>query len=403
MKNVNYKSIATLLSTAIIIIVSFQTANAYCHENDFKALKAFYESTNGDDWFNNAGWEVLRNNDEKPANCDLRNLEGITMWAGRVIRIQFGKNNITGKLPRSIYFLDKLEILSIEGNPLSGVIPSTIGYCKNLKSIDLKDNNLENRIPSSIGFLENLTHLCLGNNQLAGVIPASIGNCTELMRLEIPGNQISGEIPKEIGKLNKMVTFDACWNNLSGCIPAELGACESLRYCRLNDNDLENAIPAAVGNISNLRQFYVNNNNLEGCYPVNLRKICLTLDRYSNTNYSISDGNNFNESWEDFDQYFMGMCEDGNKIANAKNESLTIYPNPSQGIFNVSVLKDNLRMDTSTELTIYNTMGSIVYSENLNEHSLTNFNINVSNLAKGSYFITLNNEGAMSSKKLMIK
>jgi len=319
-----------------------------------------------------------------------------------VVRLELAKNNITGKLPRTIYFLDKLELLALGDNELSGNIPNTIGYCKSLKGIDLKDNNLSYQIPSSIGLLRNLTHLCLGNNQLAGVIPSKIGNCTQLIRFEIYDNQISGAIPKEIGKLNKMMIFNAGKNQLSGTIPAELGACESLSHCSLNDNNLNSGIPSEIGNIPNLRKFQVNNNDLEGCYPVNLRKICITLEKFANKNYQVSDGNNFDESWEDFDQYFMGICPNPNKIASVSNQTIEVYPNPSKGFVNISVLEDNLSFDASTQLTIYNSTGSIVHNEKLDVHSSNIYSLDVRHLPKGNYFVMMNNAGEIYSQKLMI-
>lgn len=475
MKNLNYKSIISLLCTAIILAVSFQTAHAYCHEKDFKALKDFYESTHGDNWKYNTGWELVKNNVTPPSDCDLRKLKGVSIWHGRVVNLGFNRNNISGELPETIYLLEKLRGLHITGNPLSGAIPSTIGSMENLKSIELKDNNIENSIPSSIGFLKNLTHLSLGNNHLTGVMPTEIGNCIELKSLQLYGNKLSGEIPKEIGQLKKLHTINFNKNNISGSIPVELGACENLSYCLMNDNELSNSIPISmgelknlrrlninnnqlsgeipkeigqlsklsqldlsnnhitgsipkelascenlnscilndnklgniipeeIGNLKRLREFYLYNNNFEGCYPNNLGKICSTLHPYANVNNRISDGNNFDDSWENFDLFFMGACEDESKMASNNNKSIAIYPNPSQGNFNLSILKDNLSIETSVKLIIYNTTGSIVYSENFSEFASTDFNINVSHLVKGSYFITLNNEETIYSEKLMIK
>lgn len=402
MNRLNYNFVISILSVVATLCGSYQVANGYCYEKDFKALKIFYESTNGDDWINNAGWEIVKNNDIPPAQCNLANLKGVTIWAGRVIRLQLAKNNLTGQIPSSLYFLDKLQILDLSSNALSGKIPIKIGYCLNLTNVNLKDNSLENRIPFSFSFLKNLSHLNLNNNNLTGRIPAQISSCKNLIRVELSGNELSSEIPIEIGQLQKLTTFDVSKNQLSGYIPAELGNCEKLRYCFLNDNNLIGSIPQEVGNIENLRKFFVRNNDLEGCYPNNLRKICETLDTYSNTDYAISEGNNFYATWEKFDQYFSGACETIVKALNENDGLINVYPNPSKGFVNISVLQDEVSVDSQTEIAIFNTMGSKVYSYTLNETILKDINLNVGDLPKANYLLMLNSSNKVYYEKLVI-
>lgn len=476
MKNLVNKSIITLISIVAIIISGIQSVEAKCHEDDFKALKAFYESTNGDTWANNTGWEIIKDNDVPPENCNLYNLKGVTFYRGRVVGLSFSgpSNKITGELPSEIYLLEKLRNLSISSNALSGCIPQTIGFLENLSTLNLKNNKLSGDIPVTIGFLKNLTHLTLGDNELSGKIPNEIANCTnlirvelynnnlngeipsqignlkkmgildvsrnnltgnipaqigncenlayfrlnnnsitnsippeignlhELRRLQIMKNQLNGEIPTEIGQLSKLEHFDASSNNITGGIPEELGKCEKLNECMLNDNQLNGAIPGTIGDIYKLRKFYVNNNNLEGCYPYNLRKICLTLNKLANTNERVSEGNNFNESWENFDQYFMGVCDESSRMSNNQSEAITIYPNPSNGFINVSYTNENINTNTPTELSIYNATGSEVFSQSINNQPTNNININVSQLTKGSYIVKINKATEIYYEKLMI-
>lgn len=477
MKVLNYKKSLSIITTIIVLLIcTFQSVKAECNQKDFKALKAFYESTNGDDWANNTGWEIIRNNEVPPANCNLYNLKGVTVKNGRVVELRFRgpSEAISGNLPKAIYLLEALEILEITSNSLSGSIPQTIGYCKNLRELKLKDNNLTGSIPSSISFLKNLTNLTLGDNQFVGTIPTQIGNCSKLIRVElynnnftgcippeignltklatlnlsknnlsncippeigncqnlrycylnynnltdaipseignIPNlshlylmeNELSGEIPKQFGQLKKMSFFNVSNNNITGCIPTDLGNCENLRYCILSNNEIDGAIPGEIGNINNLKKFYVNNNKLEGCFPENLRNICVTLDNMSNSNEKISVGNNFIESWENFDKYSMGMCGGSNRIASSSTGFVQIHPNPSNGYINLSIDNANKIATATSEIKIYNAIGSIVYTEDISNLELNNYSINLSHLTNGNYLIVLNSNSEVHHQKLIL-
>jgi len=478
MKVLNYKkSISTISALFILLISTVQIVKAECNQNDFKALKAFYESTNGDKWANNTGWEIIRNNETPPTNCRLGGLKGVfTNRNGRVVKLRFRGSSeaVAGSLPLGIYLLQELEEIEISNASLSGYIPQTIGYCKNLKVLNLKDNNITGNIPTSIRFLKNLTNLSLGNNQLRGEIPPQIANCTALNRVELYNNNFTGCIPSEIGNLTKMVTLNVSRNSLTGCIPVEIGKCENLKFCLLNDNSITDAIPHEIGNltklsrlnvtnnklsgeipaeigqlneinyfiagnnnltgsipaelgnckklrhcilnnnsingtipeeigdINNLKKFYIYNNQLVGCYPENLRSICETLDRTSNSDEKISNGNIFNESWENFDSRFMGMCGGSNKIASTSNELKEIYPNPSKGIINLAVEFEENTVNASSEISIYNATGSMVFNQSISNKLMNNYTINLNHLNKGNYIIMLNNNGAFHYQKFIL-
>lgn len=59
----NVLTIILLLATQFLNVLPSQ---AQCHIDDWKALKALYESTFGDNWTNNFCWEIVKGN--RPPN-----------------------------------------------------------------------------------------------------------------------------------------------------------------------------------------------------------------------------------------------------------------------------------------------------------------------------------------------
>ncbi|MGB6083516.1 T9SS type A sorting domain-containing protein [Moheibacter sp.] len=80
-------------------------------------------------------------------------------------------------------------------------------------------------------------------------------------------------------------------------------------------------------------------------------------------------------------------------VSDVENQEFTIYPNPAKDFLNVSVKNSQL-----TSYTIYNTLGQQVKRENL---SGTQFKINVNNLKKGTYILTVYSEKGSSTHKFI--
>lgn len=109
MKVLNYnKNISTITAIIFILIFTVQITKAACNQTDFNALKTFYESTNGDSWANNTGWELIRNNEVPPQNCNFRKLFGVRAVNGRVVGLRFRgpSEAISGTIPKEIYTLE---------------------------------------------------------------------------------------------------------------------------------------------------------------------------------------------------------------------------------------------------------------------------------------------------------
>ncbi len=220
-------------------------------EQDSLALVAFYNSTGGPNWNNNANWltgpvstwygVIVEGNRIKELSfCSDNNLNGsVPEEVGNISEVEtfiIGNNPfITGKLPESIGLLTKLKWFGIGNCSLTGTIPYTIENCFNLKQLVLSQNNLSGTIPPGIGNLDSLMFLFLHDNQLTGTIPQELGNCESLVTLNLDNNQLSGKLPENLGNIFKnslhsgnSITLYLANNNFTDSIPHSWGDKEVL-------------------------------------------------------------------------------------------------------------------------------------------------------------------------------
>jgi len=205
----------TIIST-IFFFLNPNNTNGQCHIDDWTALKALYESTNGDNWINRTGWDVMIDNHTEPlVNCDLANLFGVIMHS-------FGR----------------VRTLGLPNNQLVGNIPTEIGNLTSLEYLYLPSNQLNGSIPPEIGELYNLIHLSFAQNQLSGSLPAELGNLDDLIGLWLSNNQLSGCFHQNLINLCSQLTdysitignsFDLTWNTF-----CNVGICAEDR-CHIND------------------------------------------------------------------------------------------------------------------------------------------------------------------------
>lgn len=80
---------------------------------------------------------------------------------------------------------------------------------------------------------------------------------------------------------------------------------------------------------------------------------------------------------------------------NPNSNKVTIYPNPSNGIFNV----DLIQMENACSLVVYNLLGSIVLEKRLNPKETTEFDI--SHLSSGFYTARIIGENIDENFKLI--
>jgi len=224
--------------------------------------------------------------------------------------LHFSYNELVGGIPASLGNLINLSELHLSRNKLTGSIPTELGDLNNLTQLDLAVNQLRGSIPVELGNLNKLTNMFLSENDLIGGIPSSMGELSNLEELNLCCNKLSGNIPPELSSLSNLNYLSLSSNQLSGSIPDNVSNLTSLADLHLASNKLSGSIPAGLGNLSNLNYLLLSYNELIGCYPTNLSNLCNQLTNSGNIN--ISNGNNFNDSWEDFCNNKVDACGPSN-------------------------------------------------------------------------------------------
>ncbi len=290
---------------------------------DYAALRALYESTDGENWTNNMGWSDWDFSREVPPlvsivedwygidtegntvnilqmsgngltggiPAELGNLSnlsrlvlhnqgltgGIPAELGNLSNLKHlslfsndlsGDNLLRGEIPIELGNLSSLEYLALHGIGLTGGIPAELGNLSNLSQLYLSNNQLTGEIPAELGALSNLSQLYLSNNQLTGEIPTELGALSNLSQLSLPNNQLTGEIPTELSFLSSLEILYLSNNQLTGEIPTELGFLSSIEILELYNNDLSGEIPVELGNLSRLSRLFLQNNHLRGEIPI---------------------------------------------------------------------------------------------------------------------------------------
>ena len=250
------------------------------HPDDFAALVALYNATDGANWTNNSNWLSDR---------PLREWHGVrTEGNGPVTGLYLNDNQLSGEIPPELGGLSNLEELVLYQNRLSGEIPAKLGSLANLERLELQGNQLSGEIPAELGSLANLEWLGLSFNQLSGEIPAELGSLSNLEVLELHRNRLSGPVPTWLGSLANLRGLDLQGNQLSGEIPAELGSLSSLEWLALSSNRLSGEIPPELGSLSNLESLYLSGNQLSGEIPSELGSLSNLRQLWLHDNSSLS-------------------------------------------------------------------------------------------------------------------
>lgn len=246
----------------LTINVSFAQSNEV--ESLHRALVAFYESTNGDQWSDNSGWNVK----EVPTTMEqFGDWYGITVDDGELVRMILNRNNLVGTIPPELGDLEDLEILHLGTNNLTGEIPSEIGNLVNLNLLYLMFNSLSGEMPSELGNLTHLTGLRFSRNELSSRIPPEFGNLSNIVMIDLSHNSLTGSIPPQLGNLSNLYELNLLANQLSGEIPAELGLLKNIASLYLWSNELSGGIPPELGNLTSMSTLTLSENNLSGAFP----------------------------------------------------------------------------------------------------------------------------------------
>ena len=227
------------------------------------ALIALYVATDGDNWRNNANWDI----NATPTPNELDSWHGVTVRQGKVAELSLSINNLTGTLPAELGDLTSLSRLWMWHNSLSGEIPKELGNLSQLIELRLNNNSLSGPLPTELSNLSKLQKLVLESNSLSGEIPSILGNLSQLRLLQLANNGLSGEIPKELGKLSLLQELGLSGNSLFGELPEELADLSNLQSLSLGINSLSGEIPKGFGRLSQLRSLSLYRNALSGEIP----------------------------------------------------------------------------------------------------------------------------------------
>ncbi|XP_060670467.1 receptor-like protein EIX2 [Ziziphus jujuba] len=203
---------------------------------------------------------------------------------------------------------EKIQVLDFGGNDLHGKLPSSIGNMTFLSHLDLSNNSVDSGIPSSIGKLCNFISLDVSRNYINETLPKfleGIEICLSrnpfpiLQSFDLLDNYLVGNLPEWLGHIENLVELDLSFNYLNGQIPAFFGSFQnlsrgplpSLQYLDLSDNYLV----ASFGSLQNLSrrpllnlQFLdLSNNQLVGKLPERLAQLenLVDLDLSNNSLY----------------------------------------------------------------------------------------------------------------------
>ncbi len=220
----------TLLLLCALPTVAFAAGpeDINCDHPDFPALKALYQSTDGDNWNRADKWFE---------NCEPCTWSGIRCnQDDRVIAIGLRSNGLSGRLPDELEQLEFLSTLSLPLNNLFGEIPASLANLPVLYDLYLSDNQFTGNIPVGLLAKGQLAYLHLERNDLSGELPVELARLVNLRKLYLSGNAFTGQVPPGLADFPDLIFMDFKDNLLSGCLPADLvDLCDASKY-RFSDN-----------------------------------------------------------------------------------------------------------------------------------------------------------------------
>jgi parallel beta-helix repeat protein len=149
--------------TAVLTITDDDSTTFNCKsvteipKKECKALIALYDSTDGENWLDNTGWNVTN------TPCSWN---GVTCQDGHVTRLSLKDNNLKGSISEKFFKLKKLKSLTLSGNEIDASILKTVKKFKSLTVLLLNNCKLSGKIPNSLMKLKELDVLDLKDNCL---------------------------------------------------------------------------------------------------------------------------------------------------------------------------------------------------------------------------------------------
>ncbi|MGD1961139.1 MAG: DUF6443 domain-containing protein, partial [Fulvivirga sp.] len=262
--NNTFRQLTTQSSTAFNVVPD---------DIEYLALRAIFESTGGQDWFDKSNWDYP--NWRNPSTVTYQDFEdwfGVQVQNGDVTQLRLSYNNLIGSLPTELGDLDQLSYLRLYNNQLAGSIPSDFWGLSNIKWLYLGSNQFTGPIPESIGNLTLLEEFYIGNNGFSNPLPSNLWTLTNLKKLDISLNAFDGIFPAEFGSLLSLENFRSYDNGFTGPFP-NITNLTNLTELSIDYNDFTGTIPSTISNLTNLGTLNIQFNQFSGQIPVGLWSI----------------------------------------------------------------------------------------------------------------------------------
>lgn len=249
---------------------------------DLDILRTFYQECGGDQWTNNENW----------LGDNICSFWGITCIEEEksVHSILFASNNLKCTVPASIFQLQNLHTLVLDGNEVEMDFTS-IQHAKNLHTLSIAETatisldgieqvpklgklniskNKFHSIPPQIFKISTMNELYLGPNSFdLTPLPDNIGDMTELRLFECSSCHLNGKLPASITTLKNLVSLNLEGNLMTGALPEGFDELPNLGFLNLAGNYFDGALPS-FKTATKLRRADLSNNAFIGSIPSDL-------------------------------------------------------------------------------------------------------------------------------------
>ncbi|KAL7617534.1 hypothetical protein Lser_V15G03552 [Lactuca serriola] len=155
----------------------------------------------------------------------------------------FNKNRLSGGIPEQLFNGDMVLIhVLFDGNQLTGKIPSTIGYVQTLEVLRLDRNTLSGDVPLNLNNLTSLSELNLAHNNLYGDLP-DLNGMNALSYVDLSNNSFHGSDPPIwLSTLPSLSTLVMEFGSLKGKLPQDLFSLSGIQQVKLKNNKLNDTL-----------------------------------------------------------------------------------------------------------------------------------------------------------------